>query len=285
MRLKLRPWLRRFRKDLLGWSRFALVSLLCTAAVAGGAFGAYAAIWPAVVRHSYFQLRSVKVISDSRVAEPGVLASRAGLYDGTSLWEVDAHSAAAALATAGWVRSARVSRRFPGHVSVEVLSREPIAATVSADGPYLIDATGYVYREEESLPYADLPYLTGWESSGLHAVRVARLAKSIELMKAAAANGLSLSQVHVDEAGVYWLYPDYPPLAVRLGDDPEPRRAVAKVRAVLETLSASAPEGAELDLVYPDRAVLHLPEGEVRAVVSTLGAGRQEPADGSEQRG
>ncbi len=285
MRLKLRPWLRKLRSDLLGWSRFALVSLLSTAAVAGGAYGAYAALWPAVVRHSYFQLRSVKVICDSRAAEPGLLASRAGLYDGTSLWEVDSRGAAAALAAAGWVRSARVSRRFPAHVSVEVLSREPVAATLGPDGPYLIDATGYVYREESSRPYADLPYLTGWDEAASRAERVARLYKAMALMNAANEKGLAVSQIHVDESGIYWLYPDAQTLPVRLGSDPEPKVAIGRIRAVLDTLPVSTLELAQLDIAYPDRAVLRLRQGRLRAVAAMLASERHDPSREIDDRG
>ena len=73
--MRFRPILRKFRTDVASWSRFAVISVVCTAAVAASAYGAYLRIWPAVANHSYFRLRSVKVRCDSAAAKPAELAT------------------------------------------------------------------------------------------------------------------------------------------------------------------------------------------------------------------
>src|SRR5262245_4717265 len=129
--MRLRPFFRRFRSDFFVWAKVVVVVAGAVAIVGGGVWAAYAEAWPAVVAHSYFRLRSVKVACDSRAAEPSALAARAGLYDGTSLWQIDPEHGREALASVPWVRDARVERRFPDEVSVQVFRREAVAATVT----------------------------------------------------------------------------------------------------------------------------------------------------------
>jgi len=271
--MTLRPKLRKLRTDLAGWSRIVVISAACTVAVCASAFGAYTRIWPAVVGHSYFKLRSVKVRCNSAVAGPSMLASRAGLFEGTSVWNVDTGRAETALAAAPWVADARVSRRFPGQVSVEVYRRVPVAATVGADGPYLIDSEGVIYREEEQLPFADLPYLTGWDQAGERSARIALLRRSLGIVKSADTSGVRVSEVHIDENGLYWVYPEGGKLAVRLGDTPDPDRQLPRLAAVMAAIPRGPEALTELDLTYPDRAVLRVGKKQVSRVISIV-AGR-----------
>lgn len=282
--MRLRPLLRRFKTDVASWSRLVVISAACTVAVCASAYGAYLRVWPAVARHSYFRLRSVKVRTNSNVAEPAVLASRAGLFEGTSVWEVDVERAETALAAAPWVADVRVSRRFPGQVSVEVYRREPVAATVSDDGPYLIDSEGVIYREEGRLPFADLPYLTGWDASAERSARIARLRRSLAVVEAAASNEVRVSQVHIDVAGVYWVYPEAVQVPVRLGAAPRPDEQLPRLAAVMTALSRGTDAMTELDLEYPDRAVLRVTRGKVDSVISAV-AGSGTGRAGSARRG
>jgi len=285
MRPRLRPLLRKLKTEVVGWSRFTVVSIVCTVTVAAAAYATYATLWPAMVGHPYFRLRSVKITCDSSSARPGVLASRAGLYEGTSLWEIDPEKSAHALAAASWVRSAQVTRRFPSHVSVEVLRREPIAATVGTGGAYLIDADGIVYREESVVPYPDLPYLTGWDTADGQPVRTARLRAAMRLLDESVAAGVGVSEIHVDPTGVYWLYPQDRRLTVRLGVASEAVRAVRRLPVVLANMPANVAEIRELDLAYPDRAVARVGEGRVQQVLSGLAGGRSGGSEGTRDRG
>jgi len=247
--------------------------------VSASAYGAYLRVWPAVSGHSYFRLRSVKVRCDSKVAEPAMLASRAGLFEGTSVWDIDVERAETALASAPWVANVRVSRRFPGQVSVEVYRREPVAATVGEDGPYLIDGEGVIYREEGRMPFVDLPYLTGWDVPSERSARVARLRRSLAVVEAAARSDVRVSQVDIDENGVYWVYPEAVRVSVRLGDAPQPDEQLPRLAAVMTAVSRGTDAMTELDLEYPDRAVLRVAKGQVRGVIAAV-AGGATHADG-----
>ena len=109
-------------------------------------YGAVFRVWPAIVAHPYFRLTSIHVRCDSSSLTPQAIAEKAGLYAGSSLWDVDVDVAEAALEEPGWVETATVRRQFPNRVSVEVKERRPVAAAPGPDGPYFVDASGIVYR-------------------------------------------------------------------------------------------------------------------------------------------
>ena len=151
--MRLRPFLRRFRADFFIVARYVAATGIITGLVAGAAWGVYAEAWPAMVAHSYFRLRAVKVVCDSPAERPSDLAARAGLYDGTSLWEIDPGQARNALASLPWVRTrASFVALFPDEVSVEVFRRDPVALTVSARRPISSTAKACVYRGGKRSP-------------------------------------------------------------------------------------------------------------------------------------
>jgi cell division protein FtsQ len=268
--MRLRPFFRRFRSDFFLWARFVVVTALITGVVGGAGWAVYAELWPAMVAHSYFQLRSVRVVCDSAAGDPAALAARAGLYDGTSLWQIDPEDGRSALASMPWVREARIERRFPDQVSVQVYRRDAVAATVTEDGPFLIDRDGVVYREGSSVPYVDLPYLTGWSDTETRASRVTRLRAQLALMRAVEAAGIAVSQVDVDVGGVFRLYPQDRRLVVVLGRTPQVETLVARLQTVWKALPKKGEDVREIDLSYGDRAVLRTVRGRVGAVISAM---------------
>jgi cell division septal protein FtsQ len=267
--MRLRPFFRRFRSDFFVWARAVVVTVLAIGIVGGSAWAVYAEAWPALVAHSYFRLRSVKVVCDSAAGEPTALAARAGLYDGTSLWQIDPDDGRSALESVPWVRDVRIERQFPDQVSVQVYRREAVAATVVEDGTFLIDGDGVVYREGEAAPLVDLPYLTGWNASESRAERVTQLRTQMALIDAVEAAGIAVSQVDVDADGVFRVYPENRRIVIVLGREPAVETVLARLQAVWPAL----PEGAdlrEIDLSYTDRAVLRTAPGRMRAVISAM---------------
>jgi len=276
--MRLRPFFRRFRSEIFGWLKVAVVTGVAVAIVVGGVWGAYAEAWPAMVAHSYFRLRSVKVSCDSRAAEPSALAARAGLYDGTSLWQIDPEHGREALAAVPWVREARVERRFPDEVSVEVLRREAVAATVTKEGTYLVDGDGVIYREGDTVPYVDLPYLTGWDRSESRGERVSRLRAQMAIVRAVENAGIAVSQLDVDAAGIFRLYPEAPSVAVVLGPSPRASSIAQRLQTVWKALPERAEDLREIDLSYSDRAVLRTQPGRASSVISAM-AGANDARD------
>ena len=74
----------------------------------------------------------------------------------------------------GWVREARVSRRFPDTLVVDIVERKPAAVWQHNQRLALIDADGVVLEQVRMDAMPDLPVLVG-PAANLHASELARL--------------------------------------------------------------------------------------------------------------
>ncbi len=266
--MRLRPLLRRLRGSAGGWLKSAITTAVVMSAVAGVVHVALAYVRPALVSHGYFELRSIRVVSDGADLTPAEVARRAGLYGGTSIWDVDVKAAEAVLAAPSWVSRASVRRYFPDRVEVTISGRRAVAATVVAGRFYSVDVDGVVYRgEERSRP--DLPYLSGWDTPAGHGARVLRLRTALAVALAAERGGLRVSQVDMDADGAVRLFPESPSLLVSFGRRFDADESVGRLLVVIESLDEGALAGVrEIDLSYPGRAVVRTRRGRFTTVLS-----------------
>ncbi len=288
--MKLRPFFRKLGTSVTAIWRCRLSAALVATAVAT-VCAVYVYVFPFVLEHSYFRLRTIKVACDTRAVSPQTLAFRAGLHDRMTLWDVETEQAEAALEEAAWVREARVRRRFPAHVSVWVSGRVPVAATITEEGPFLVDAEGVVFREEDGRGFPDLPYLTGWLEARSRGERIARLRRMMALLEAAQDRGYAVSQIDVDAAGAYRLFPETPRVSVELGVDPEPEVALGRLDTVLAQLVGATDAVGGIDLAFNDRVVVTAAEGGLPTLLTAQIGGRdleevaEATVDGGPDRG
>lgn len=277
--MRLRPRLRKFRSDVAAWMRG---TFLTAAVLGGGLWVLHAAcfrVWPAIVGHPYFNLERVRVRCDTDAVGPEKIAARAGLYAGTSLWELDTAAAEDALEQPAWVRDAKVSRHFPDRVVVQVEEREPVAASPAGASLFLIDESGVIFSPEGRREHPDVPYLTGWQSAGDEAERAIRLRTLLQIARAAEATGIAVSQVDVDEDGIYWLFPEKRRVSVRLGEAVNAERKLPRLRAALARMPEAGVAVTEIDASFRDRVVLRTWKGGYSTLVAELSGAN--PSDAS----
>ncbi len=117
-----------------------------------------------IVASPHFALSRIDVVGTARVPEAEVLAL-AGVVPGDRLLSIDTDAVAERLATEHpWVAEARVSRRLPSVLSIEITERRP-AAVVNLGGLYLIDAAGRPFKRAAAAEAVGLPVITGLERS------------------------------------------------------------------------------------------------------------------------
>jgi cell division protein FtsQ len=87
---------------------------------------------------------------------------------------VDLDEVRAKLMRYGWVQDARVSRRLPDTLVVDIVERTPAAVWQNQGRLRLIDAAGVVLEDVTGAPDADLPLLIG-PNANLHAGELAAL--------------------------------------------------------------------------------------------------------------
>jgi cell division protein FtsQ len=83
----------------------------------------------------------------------------------------------------GWVKDARVSRRFPDTLVIDIVERTPAALWQDEDRLTLIDAEGVVLDRVPVAQMPDLPLLIGPGANG-QAVRLDRLLAKVPSLKA-----------------------------------------------------------------------------------------------------
>lgn|GEM_PF-1294578 len=247
-----------------------MVALLGAVALGSGAtaWATWAHVIPFVAGHEYFRLRSVRVACDNPSVQAGSLAELGGLYDDTSLWQIDPPAVEQRLGELSWVRQASVSRSFPWKVSVDVARRRAVAATVSREKVYLVDADGVLFQEVQPERAPDLAYLTGWDASEAQSERARRLRALMSVLEEAGRRSYRVSELHMDADAVIWMFTADMKAAIRLGTASRSSAAFERLAVALRELAPVVDELRSIDADYNDRVVVRGTDDKFPALVT-----------------
>jgi len=133
--------------------RVARTRVFPLAALAFGAAALFAVARPdlALVEHVEFQ--------GAERSSPVALRHLADIRNGTTMWRVDLRRAQRGAEAHPWVRSARVYRKLPDTVVVEVEEYEPVAL-LHHNGLFYVDRSGAVFLRART-DELDYPVITG----------------------------------------------------------------------------------------------------------------------------
>ncbi len=115
-----------------------------------------------------------------------------GLALGQNLLGLDLRSMEKAISAHPWVKTAKVTRRLPSAVSIEVVEHRP-AALVSLDELYLLDDAGEPFKKVQAQDALDLPLVTGFsreEYVERSEASAAQFRRALEVVKVYAEAGL-----------------------------------------------------------------------------------------------
>lgn len=178
-------------------------------------------------RHPYFAVREVVMRHRGRVA-PDDLRSALQIREGASIWDVDAHAAAARLRARPWVRSADVRREFPDRVVVRVREYRPSAIVVvreeqSEPALFYVAANGRIFAPVGDTDGRDLPYITGLSRAdldgreGFGPQSVRRALGLLRLVTRESTVLGTISEINVDRTAGLTLLPIRPAVPIELG--------------------------------------------------------------------
>jgi cell division protein FtsQ len=149
-----------------------------------------------------FLVSHIAVDGNVHITAREVIA-RSGIIEGQSVFEVDLDESAAAIGEIPWVREARVLRRLPGRVHIEIIEREPVALLPSKE-LLLMDETGKIVADAYSSGVVDAPLITGGALGPLKPGDVARaegLDEAIEIVRLMGALGVA-AHIGVSEINI-----------------------------------------------------------------------------------
>ncbi len=103
-----------------------------------------------VSQSSLLNIRSVEVNGISHLTREEVLES-SGITAGTHIYEANLDKAQTMIAANFWVENVTVERKLPSTVIINVTERVPAAAITTADGLYVVDASGVLLLRQKLL--------------------------------------------------------------------------------------------------------------------------------------
>jgi cell division protein FtsQ len=205
-----------------------------------------------------FTVREIRFTGLTHATESELLR-RSGLAVGDNLFRSDLPRAARAIESHPWIAAARIDRRLPGALLINVEEHRP-AALVQAGAIYVLDDEGRLFKKAAPEDGLDVPILTGLSREAWLSRRPElqlRLLSALHLLDAWRAARLStsaLSEVRLEEDSGFTLFAhdDGGLQEIRLGakDLPLKLRRLAQVRAALARRGERA---ARIDLDNPAR--------------------------------
>lgn len=160
------------------WERFSRAAIAAIAVLAfisvlllwsGGYFGLMgervSRMAGAGIVSAGFEIKRITVKGQDHTDEQDLL-SAIGPVIGTSLLHFDPHAARARVEEIGWVRSAAISRLWPGAVHISIRERDPAAVWQLSGALHLIDQNGALIREIGAYEYSNLPLIVGSGAPG-----------------------------------------------------------------------------------------------------------------------
>jgi cell division protein FtsQ len=204
-----------------------------------------------VVASPQFALEQIQVTGTGKASEQEIIEA-SGATVGDRLLALDTDAIAAKVAEHPWVAEARVSRRLPAALAIEIVERKA-AAVVNLGGLYLVDGSGRPFKRASAAEAAGLPVVTGIERSQYVDHREPCEAAFREALAILAAWGKNprrpaLSEVNVAPRHGFTVFLADGGAEIRLGRS-EYDRKLARLDQILEAVKAS---GAGVRVVHLD---------------------------------
>lgn len=262
----------RARKVVQGWLTrlWGLARRAARVMVIFCGLGALLWVGERTVRYAHtaeaFAIREI-IIEGNHQLEDIDVRRAARLHVGSNIFEVSAEEARNHLLQHPWVEEAKVVRRLPGRVRIEVVERRPVAL-VALDQLYLVSDDGAVFKRLGVDDPVDVPVITGIASEQFYDdfdYRTSVLLESMALLQDYEGAGLAerepVSEIHFDGANGIELFIGSDGMNVRLGNG-QHRHKLRRLRQVLERLDRekTRPSYVYLDNVRsPERVTVRLP--------------------------
>lgn len=265
-------------RKLLRGGRVAGKAVAVLAFVAAVAWGGRLAV-SHVLASPRFALRDIEVTPTVHVKH-GELLALAGVRKGDKLLSLDTDEIAGRLASHPWVAKARVSRRLPSALKIEITEHNA-AAVVTLGGLYLIDETGRPFKRASMQEADGLPVITGMERAQYVDLREAIEAVFREALAILASYGASpgrppLSEVNIDPPAGFTLYLLTGGGEIRLGRGDYGKK-LAQLDRILEAVKNDGNRSDMIRVVHLDgtggnRVPVRLERAGATSTTSSLGS-------------
>jgi cell division protein FtsQ len=229
-----------------------------------------------VAAHNGYQVEKVEVHGTHRMDAKSVYDIALGQVD-RSMLNVDLAAVRADIGRLPWVQDARVSRRLPNTLVVDVVERKPRAVWQHQGRLALIDASGVVLEQVSPQAMPDLPLLVG-EAANMQAERLSRLMETAPALKSLLAGATWVGNRRWDLR-----FQSGETLALPEGDAPAAAALVnfARLDGVNHLLGRGV---TRFDMRDPAKMVMRMPEGRTVPNIPADNAVVPAPGDAAEAK-
>ncbi len=219
-----------------------LFSAFLTIALGYGAlFG-----WRWATTSPTFAITDVIVTGNTRATD-AELARLGGVEKGMNLVALDTSAVERSIRTQHpWVKAVALTRRFPTHLSIDVVEHHPVA-TLALGDLYLVGDDATLIKGVRPGEGIDLPLISGLDRDELASHRdesLARVRSAVDLLEtyqaSAAAKNHPLSELHLTQDGVTLVTTAGEEIVLGDGDVGAKLARLARVRAQLQSKRAVA---------------------------------------------
>lgn len=225
--------------------------------------------------HTGYEVEKVEVHGTQRMDAKAVYDIALGQVD-RSMLNVDLEAVRADIARLPWVQDARVSRRLPGTLVVDIVERTPVAVWQHQGALALIDANGVVLEAVSAQAMPDLPLLVG-DDANMQAARLSRLMEAAPALKSLLSGATWIGNRRWDLR-----FQSGETLALPEGDAPAAAALVnfARLDGVNHLLGRGV---MRFDMRDPAKMVMRMPEGRTvpSVAVPSDAANAAKPEDGA----
>lgn len=219
----------------LAWARWSFPWLIGVVGFFGAVFGLHYG-FEALCASPRLRIQTIEYRGLGRVKSTDI-ENYANLRSGAPIMQLDLDAAALGLRKLPWVKTARLQRRLPDFVQVEIKEHEP-ALLVAIDDLYVANQEGHLFKRLRANDNVVLPILSGLTRQEL-AIRpkeaAATIKKAVSLYRALSGVRRPLGlveELHWDKdigfSVVTHIDTQQPLLQVVLGHDAETRIQLAK---------------------------------------------------------
>ena len=257
---------------LVNWAILLLIAgLLWAGASFFGLFGALRMEVGVLAARAGFQVEKVEVHGTERMDNMSVYTIALGQVD-RSMLNIDLAKVRQDIMRLSWVQDARVSRRLPDTLVIDVVERKPAAVWQQGGRLSLIDANGVVLEAVSPNAMPDLPLLVG-NDANRQAARLDRLMEAAPALKPVLAGATWVGNRRWDlrfQSGETLSLPE--------GDEQAAGALInfARLDGINRLLGRGIPR---FDMRDPDKFILRLPKGTDAASMPGIAT---EEGDGAE---
>jgi len=243
-------------KKLLSRLMRLVLYIVCTAILAGGSV----VVVDLVVNSDHFKIQTISVQGNERLSDQDVI-TLSDIRQGVSTFDLDLESIGEKIAESDWIHSARIMRKLPQEIVVDITEREA-CFIINLEYLYYVDCDGEIFKVLRGGDTLDYPLVTGMDRQQLLETpeesqqRLRQIAQMlIGLQPRKVFNATDVSQIDINPKEGFVLYSDPFGVPIHVGNENFEEK-IDRLERIYTDIKKRLPVLEYIDLNVPDKVIV-----------------------------